>query len=57
MKKFRVVYEIGEPDFGVVTTHVAETMATSERKAISNVWYRTGRNNSFRAVKVVLVNA
>ena len=55
MQKYRVVYEIGDPDYGNITRHQAETMAVSMRKAISNIWYRTGRNETFFVVRAVMV--
>lgn len=46
-----VIYEIGEPDHGGVTKHLAETMASSMHNAINNIWYRTGRYDTFRVLR------
>jgi hypothetical protein len=55
MDKYRVVYELGNPDYGHVTRHEAETMAVSMSKAIANVWYRVGRDDTFFVVRAVVV--
>lgn len=54
MQKYRVVYELGDPDMGEPTRHMAETMAVSMSKAIANIWYRTGRNETFFVIRAVL---
>lgn len=53
--KFLIVYELGEADHGGVTKHVAETRALNMHKAINNVWYRTGRNDTFRVLRAEVV--
>lgn len=55
MQKYRVTYELGDPDMGTPTRHETETMAVSMSKAIANVWYRTGRNETFFVVGAVVV--
>ncbi len=46
-KKYRVTYDLGNPDYVTPTTHQAETWAASPQKAINNVWFRCGRDASF----------
>lgn len=55
MQKYRVVYETGNPDYGNVVRSEAETMAVSLGKAISNIWWRTGRDQTFFVVRAVVV--
>lgn len=51
MKKFVVTYETGDPDWGNVIRRQAETMAVSMAKAIANVWWRTGRDETFFVIR------
>lgn len=44
---WRVVYETGDPDNGTVQTHEITTRAVSVPKAISNAWWRCGRQATF----------
>lgn len=55
MQKYLVTYELGDPDAGYVSRHQAETMASSMSKAIANIWYRVGRNETFFVVRAVVV--
>lgn len=55
MQKYVVTYELGDPDLGEPTRHEAETMAVSMSKAIANIWYRTGRSETFFVVRAVVV--
>ena len=55
MQKYRVVYETGNPGYGNVVRSEAETMAVSPSKAISNIWWRTGRDQTFFVVRAVVV--
>ena len=55
MQKFRVVYELGNPDYDEPRRYEAETMAVSMAKAIANVWWRTGRDETFFVVGAVAV--
>ena len=55
MQKYHVVYETGNPDYGNVVRSEAETMAVSLGKAISNIWWRTGRDQTFFVVRAVVV--
>lgn len=51
LRKFRVTYETGNPDWGNVVRRQADTMAVSMANALSNVWYRTGRDETFFVVR------
>lgn len=51
MQKYVVTYETGDPDYGSVIRRQAETMAVSMAKAIANVWYRVGRDETFFVVR------
>ena len=44
---WRVAYETGDPDDGTVQTHEITTRAVSVPKAISNAWWRCGRQATF----------
>lgn len=55
MRKFQVTYETGNPDWGNVVCRQAETMAVSMGKAIANIWWRTGRDETFFVVRAVEV--
>lgn len=56
MRKFRVVYETGDPDWGSMVRREAETMAVSMGKTIANIWYRAGRDETFFVVRAVEVD-
>ena len=51
LRKFRVTYETGNPDWGNVVRRQADTMAVGMAKALSNVWYRAGRDETFFVVR------
>ena len=52
MRKYRVKYELGDPDWGFMTTHEAETMAVSESKARANILYRAAMDQAIRIIEV-----
>lgn len=54
-QKYRVTYKTGNHDYGNVVQREAETMATSKGKAINNIWWRTGRDQTFFVVRAVVV--
>lgn len=52
LRKFLVRYELGDPDWGFMTTHEAETMAVSESKARANIMYRAAMDQAIRIIEV-----
>lgn len=52
LRKFRVRYELGDPDWGCMTQHEAETMAVSEAKARANIMYRVALGEAVRIIEV-----
>lgn len=52
LRKFRVLYELGDPDWGFMTRHEAETMAVSESKARANIMYRSAMDQAIRIIEV-----
>ena len=52
MRKWQVRYELGDPDWGFMTQHQAETMAVSEAKARANVLYRAASGGAIRILEV-----
>lgn len=55
MSRYQIMYEVGDPDYGGCTKHLAETMASSMHKAINNIWYRTGRCDTFRVLRAEVI--
>lgn len=54
-RKWRVTFKVGNPDHGVVETRTAETFAATARKAVSNIWYRQSREETFYLVSVEVI--
>ena len=52
LRKYLVRYELGDPDWGFMTQHEAETMAVSEARARSNIMYRAAMDQVIRIVEV-----
>lgn len=52
LRKYRIKYELGDPDWGYMTTHEAETMAATEAKARANILYRVAQNEAIRIIEV-----
>ena len=52
MRKYLIRYEVGDPDWGYMTQHEAETMAVSEARARSNILYRAMPNEAIRILEV-----
>ena len=52
MRKWRVRYELGDPDWGFMTQHITETMAVSEAKARANIFYREASGGAIRILEV-----
>ena len=55
LTKYRVTYELGDPDLGGVTRHESETMAPTMARAIANVWYRAGQLETFFVIRAEVV--
>lgn len=52
LRKWRVTYELGDPDWGYMTTHYAETMAPTEARARANILYRAASGGAIRILEV-----
>lgn len=52
IRKYRIRYELGDPDWGFITRHEAETMATTEAKARANILYRVSQSEAIRIIEV-----
>lgn len=52
MRKYRVLYELGDPDWGFMTQHEEETMAVSKSRARANILYRAMANEAIRILEV-----
>lgn len=52
LRKYRIRYELGDPDWGFITQHEAETMAPTEAKARANILYRAAMDQAIRIIEV-----
>lgn len=52
LRKYRVRYECGDPDWGYMSQHVDETMAPTEAKARANIMYRVSLGEAVRIIEV-----
>lgn len=52
LRKYRIRYELGDPDWGFITLHEAETMAPTEAKARANILYRAAMDQAIRIIEV-----